>query len=191
MIGNHRGPLRRSVGVLAAMRIQFGILSAMLALMTACHSGARASDESSGPPGAADNRVRAVRIGFGTACRLGGDTGPASYPVADIGKPGVPKLSARNLAMIHAIQVYVHSKTLMFTVNAPGSLPFIVFDARDGVCSGTQFGALNARACNAFYVPADIHNGIGAMIGCYEAPRPWIPHDGGNKNATPWSKYPN
>jgi hypothetical protein len=76
----------------------------------------------------------------------------------------------------------------MFVVNAPGSLPFIVFGAYDGLCSGTQYDALNAPACNAFYVPADIRNGIGAMIGCYAAPRPWIPHDGGGRSAPPFTQ---
>jgi hypothetical protein len=156
---------------------------------SACHANTTAATSSS--PGSADvPAVHEVHVGLGTACSSNGLIGPTSYPVIDIGKTGVPKISSANLSIVNAIRHYVHPKTLMFAY-VPGVVPFVVYDASNGVCSGGQYMVLNAKACNAFYAPTDVRFGAGAMIGCLAAPRPWIPHDSGNKNAPSWQNYPN
>ncbi len=77
---------------------------------------------------------------------------PASYRVADIGKPGVPDLDPRSLATVMAIRHRVRHATLRFAL-----LPqLIVFDATDGPCIDRAGGypVLNG-APGAFYEPGD------------------------------------
>jgi hypothetical protein len=173
------------------VRITGSLNSLALILITAsaCHASTSVAASAS-PGGAGVPAVHEVHVGLGVACSSNGALGPTSYPVTDIGRPGVPKISSANLAMLKAIQRYVHPKTLMFAY-VPGVVPFVVYDASNGVCSGGQYMVLNAKACNAFYAPTDVRYGVGAMIGCLAAPRPWIPHDSGNKNAPSWQNYPN
>lgn len=135
------------------------------------------------------SRIRIVRRGLGVICDNYGRTSPTSYLVYDIGKPGIPKISKTNLIMLHQMMEYVHPSTLRFAYVGGR---FIVFDARSGACSGTQYAVLNAKWCNEIYVPADADNKIFAGPGgCFTQPRPWIPHDIGNPGGMPWKDYPN
>lgn len=164
------------------------LLACVLVSVSACRTHAPASASPS--PTLSDASLREIKVGLGVACSANGITGPTSYRVRDIGQPGVPAVSAANVAMVRAITRYVHPSTLMFAY-VPGIVPFVVYDASNGVCSGGQYFVLNARPCNLFYVPADIRFGAIAAPSCISAPRPWIANDSGNKTAPSWQSYPN
>ena len=102
-----------------------------------------------------------------------------SYLVSDIGKPGMPRLSVSERAMIERVRRYVHSRTLRFawvdhstTMGEP-----IVFDAYDGPCEVWAGGyqVLNGF-CNEYYEPGENpYSTHAAPGGCYRAPpRPWM-----------------
>ena len=119
------------------------------------------------------------RAGLGTVCVVDSLAGPPSYLVRDIGKPGVPELTNEQLVMIRKIRVYVHPSTLRFaTVGGT----FIVFDASLGPCEpgAPGYSVLNG-SCNEMYSPTDNFAGTGAVPGCWNAPRPWMPHDQGDR----------
>lgn len=128
------------------------------------------------------------RDGLATICVVDGTSGPPSYGVRDIGKARVPKLTPEQLAMVRKIQVYVHPSTLRFA-NVGGE--FIVFDASRGPCEpdAPGYSVLNG-ACNEMYSPTDNFDHTRAVPGCWNAPRPWIPHDQG-RGTTPWTSYDN
>jgi hypothetical protein len=124
-------------------------------------------------------------------CNQEGIKGPPSYLVRDIGKTGVPPVDAADMAMLHKIMRYVHPSTLRFTY-IPGILHFVVYDAQNGPCSSAPYDILNAPACNTVFLPSDVrHGAFAASGGCFNRPRPWIPHDGGNPNAPPWEQFDN
>ncbi len=130
-----------------------------------------------------------VIVGAGIACSRDGIIGPPSYAVRDLGKTGVPHLQSRDLRMLHEIMRYVHPSTLRF-VYLRGRLA--IFDAEDGPCYSGQYPVLNARWCNEIFVPADADGRMFAGPGgCWAHPRPWIPNDGGNPSAPPWTQYDN
>lgn len=128
----------------------------------------------------------ALKIGRGVACSFLGRRGPASYAVRDIGKAGVPRVSAQDLHVLRVMMRYVHPSTLRFAY-LQGA--FSVFDATNGPCSGSPYTVLNNPSCNAIYVPFDATGEIGAATGCNMQPRPWIPHDRGNPHGLSWTDY--
>jgi hypothetical protein len=153
--------------------------------LSACAQN-RSSETSVAASASAAVTTHEVRIGAGIACNVQGIDGFASYSVRDIGKPGVPAVSASDSAMVQATLHYVHPPTLRFSY-----VPrFIVFDARQGACPGAPYDVLNEKGCNLAYQPSDgKHSEFAAPGGCFARPRPWIPHDVGNPNAPPWSDY--
>lgn len=136
-----------------------------IAVMLAC-SGPKSQASTEAPQGPA-------HVGkYGEACRRD-RLGPVSYLASDIGKPGVPYPNFVQLALVHQIVRYTHSRTLRFAfIPNDGSvlLPFIIFDN-----SG-------ADACTG----ADILNGPKGLT--YE---PWeTPYEvftpGGGRTPYPW-----
>ena len=129
-----------------------------------------------------------VQIGSGTACYLNGHTSAASFSVSDIGRPGVPKVSPSDLSMLHAIMHYVHTRTLRFVFL---SGKFYIYDASVGLCNPSPSGyyVLNASSCNVYYQPPLDLKAPHAVPGCWNVPRPWIPHDRGRGKGD-WSHYP-
>ena len=103
---------------------------------------------------------------------------PASFSVSDIGKPGVPRLTARQVALIHLIKKYVRSGTIRFAIVQPvpyiGS--FFVFDAKYGPCPSAyvEYWVLNDgyRFSNVYYEPRTGHEftGPGDVA---PSPGPW------------------
>lgn len=82
-----------------------------------------------------------VRFGNGIACHTYQPPHPISaisYNAQDIGKPGVPTLTADQLAMVRRIQHYVHSGTIRFILDTSYRQVvdgLAVFDATDGPCA--------------------------------------------------------
>ena len=166
-----------------------GLSSAALAFtLVACYQGQSNASTSSAPSSSPNLSTHEVRTAAGVACSVEGDVGPPSYSVRDIGKSDVPKVSAANVTMGRAIMRYVHPATLRFAY-----VPhFIVFDARNGMCSDTPYDVLNMVACNTVYQTTNVKHGeFAAPGGCFDHPRPWIPHDGGNPQAPSWDQYDN
>lgn len=136
--------------------------------------------------------ILVVHVGLGVACSRNGVVGQPSYLVSDIGKPGVPTIDNRNLAMLHKIMQYVHSRTLRFSYLRGAA--FSVYDATYGPCGGTPYTVLNAPRCDEVFMPTDVDTPRGNQLfagpgGCYHQPRPWMPHGGGNPNGEQWSRY--
>lgn len=97
----------------------------------------------------------------GVKCRAYGDNGPGqfNYSPRDAGLPGVPKLSAAELAQLGKIASHSHSSTLRFAVlNFRGRREFIIFDAALGSCSDQAPGyeVLNEKGQNSFYQPGEM-----------------------------------
>ncbi|MBD5653847.1 MAG: hypothetical protein IAI50_01550 [Candidatus Eremiobacteraeota bacterium] len=145
-------------------------------------------------PTATCRKIRVVSVGFGQACNVNGTIGPPSYLAQNIGRSGVPKLTASQRNMIRAISRYVRSKTLRFAFVGPD---FLIYDAYDGPCNGSPYAVLNLD-CADYFSPTDFESimsegtkaGFFAHPGaCPFAPRPWIPGDPGNVNARPWTQY--
>jgi hypothetical protein len=101
---------------------------------------------------------------------------PLSYAVSDLGKPGVPKFTARESAVLTRIQRYVHSETLRFAwVYGWKPHDFIVYDATDGPCADFALGyEVLDGPCDVFYEPGEnpyqTHPGPPEGITCK---RPW------------------
>ncbi len=129
-----------------------------------------------------------VQMGLGTACYLNGQTSAVSFAVSDIGRPGVPKVRPSDLSMLHAIMRYVHTRTLRFVFL---SGKFYVYDASAGLCNPSPSGyyVLNVSSCNEYYQPPLDLKAPHAVPGCWNVPRPWIPHDRGRGKGS-WSHYP-
>jgi len=126
----------------------------------------------------------AVRIGrYGVSCRLYIDgLGPPSYLVRDIGKLGVPLLSAQQTALARKIQKYFDPKTLRFSFLQTESGPrFVVYDATGNPkfdpCSDNPaaYHVLNG-ADNEYLEPGETGNayGIPGDAGL-PTPGPWMP----------------
>lgn len=99
-------------------------------------------------------------------------TGPASYLVSDLGKPGVPRPSAAQASLVRQIARYRSSRTLRFLFLNDR---LVVFDAKDGPCSGSAnaYEVLNG-APNLFYSPGEnpyvLKSGSNDIT---TEPRPW------------------
>lgn len=159
-----------------------GVMCLTLLNVVGCSHAARAGSTSS------SKFTGEVHVGKGIACSYLGDTGPPSYPVKAIGRPGVPAVSPADVRMLRFMKRYVHPSTLRFAMLNIG---FSVFDATNGPCSATPYSILNAPSCNVIYVPFDATGNIGAATGCNMQPRPWIARDVGNPRGLSWKDYPN
>jgi hypothetical protein len=85
-----------------------------------------------------------------TTLKTPGDQ-PINYLVSDLGKPGVPQLSAEHRALVDRILRIHKSPTLRFVVLFP---QFVVFDATMGPCfSSPLYDVLSAR--NEHYQPGE------------------------------------
>jgi hypothetical protein len=83
---------------------------------------------------------------------------PITYAAADVGKPGVPKLTAQERAVLRRIERYVKSDTLRIAWVDYASTPrhFIIYDADAGPCyTQTHAYAVLNGTCNEGYGPAD------------------------------------
>ncbi len=119
-----------------------------------------------------DRTVRLRQVGSGAECLVDGKSGPASYLVSDLGRAGVPPLSAHEKAEIAAIRRFNHSRTLRFAF-VGGT--FVIFDAVEGPCEpyAPGYPVLNS-GCNARYSPTDDFEHISAVPDCSQSPRPWM-----------------
>lgn len=81
--------------------------------------------------------------------------GPPSYSVKDVGKIGVPRLSAFQTRMIYSIEHYRPLSSLRFAILAKESKDsrFIVFEADDGPCLYAAPGYQVLNVYRAFYQP--------------------------------------
>jgi hypothetical protein len=111
--------------------------------------------------------------------KLDSEPPPQSYAVADIGKPGFPRLARDEATMVRRIQHYVRSSHLRIAWVGGGRFgsEFIVFDATDGPCEvwAAGYAVLNG-GCNEFYEPGENPYHTHAGSGCYpgDAHRPWL-----------------
>jgi hypothetical protein len=150
---------------------KFGGNSTSIALLLAACSGkptprnTAATYEAAAPQPA----LGEVAVGkYGTGCRTYAQpqvVGEASYSVRDIGKTGVPNLTAEQRTLVRRIQHYIHSKTLRFTFLWNGN--FLVFDATDGPCADFAPGywVLNDKSPNTFYEPGEAPGFVHAIPG--------------------------
>lgn len=105
---------------------------------------------------------RAVKVGtYGMGCvsyEMPSKVGPPTYSTRDVGKPGVPVLSALQKSMIKRISKYYVLGNLRFAFLPSGQTPngFVVFNADHGPCADAAPGyqVLNTRT-NAFYQPGE------------------------------------
>jgi hypothetical protein len=128
------------------------------ALTLACLAVAVRGTAAAAP--APQEAYRAVAEGGGLRCvpAAGGSGGMTTYRVADLGKPGVPRLTVTESSTVRRISAKVRSRTLRFTVlrdRVDPRLPaLVVFDAKLGVCPTIPgYGVLNGP-CNLFFAPA-------------------------------------
>ena len=114
-----------------------------------------------------------IAAGAGIACSVDGDVGPPSYLVRDLGKPGVPRIPAHDVAIVRRIAKYLDSKDLRFAY--PGG-QFIVYNAINGPCEphAPGYPVLNLQ-CNMMYSPTDNFDGPRAVPQCSPTmKRPWM-----------------
>ncbi|HET7813955.1 MAG TPA: hypothetical protein VFL13_06250 [Candidatus Baltobacteraceae bacterium] len=109
-----------------------------------------------------------IHRGYATICQADKQQFPASYLVADLGKPGVPKLSPRELYTIRKIEPNVGINGLRFE---HAGRHFIVFVAGLGPCHTFVPGypVLDAEPC-WFNMPVD---GVHAMP-CRDKRASWM-----------------
>jgi len=133
-----------------------------------------------------------VRNGAGFQCASG--RGPIIYRVADIGKPGVPRLSRMQEVMIASIRKYVLSPALSFVRggDAPSTPDLIVFNPISDLCRNIAggFAVLNG-SCNQEYQPGENPNAIVPTSGmCVMPPRAWMKEPGWQRFAPPfWTNF--
>jgi hypothetical protein len=97
---------------------------------------------------------------------------PQSYLVADLGKPGVPRLNRDESATLARIRRYVTSATLRIAwVDSSNNDKLIIFDARDGPCVG-YYPVLNGT-CNEIFEPEETPYHTIPTPECLGTPRPW------------------
>lgn len=161
--------------------------------VVACHTGASTHSDSLSRLNDSSNRGGAILLvpstthrGFADVCTMNGRTSAESYSIADVGKPGVPKLSRSDSNVLHGIEEYIHSATMRFAFVGGR---FIVYDAITGVCSPQAPGYFNlAGACNEYYTPPLDITATHAEPDCLFPPRPWIAHDQGQGKWS-WRDY--
>ncbi len=111
--------------------------------------------------------VGEVRIGAGVACYRNGVVGPPSFLVADLGKPGVPRLSASDLAIVKRFADSPRA-SLRF-IHLPLAQPkLVVFIASlADLCNPTlpPFKDLTG-SCNQYYSPLEDMDRTSAAPGC-------------------------
>jgi hypothetical protein len=133
--------------------------------------------------------IGVVKTGDGLACYFDGGVGPPSYPVSDIGKAGVPRPRAGEIATLHLILHYIHPLALRFAyIKGHNGREFILFNAPpERLCDPelTGFFVLNG-ACNEFYEPLNL-DVLGAWPDCDSPPRPWVKGDPGVGTGCTWS----
>ncbi len=166
------------------------LLVAVLAAPSAC------ALQASSPPTNLDIAARLggdleIRVGrYGIACqRLPGQS-YTSYNAADVGKAGVPALTANQGALLRRIQHFEHSRTLRFVVRTNEKQrfyllvdDFIVFDPTEGPCSAHWYWILNQRMPgNLYYAPTNAIEGPFPMMGVV-TPGPWL------RTASEWCKW--
>lgn len=118
-----------------------------------------------------------VRVGqHGIGCKtfdVPDQVGPPSYLVSDIGKGGVPRISAKQIRLAREIQHYVHSPTLRFAVLASPDT-FVIFDAKNGPCAALGYPVLNFANGNLYYEPGEAPGYVYAGPGDgAPTPGPW------------------
>ncbi len=104
------------------------------------------------------------------------ETPPQSYRVADIGKPGVPKLTEGQAALVGRVVRSVKSDTLRiaWVDDTAERSKFIIFDALDGPCgTGRPYDVLNG-ACNEEYEPGENPYHTFPAPDCFATKRPWL-----------------
>lgn len=120
-----------------------------------------------------------VSVGtYGKACRLNGGAklGPPSYRVADIGKPGVPNLTADQRAMVHRIEKYVGDFSLWFAFVRNS---FTVFNTSEDQqdkppCSYEPLGyVVENDPCDCYYQSGE-EDSITLGPGDTPEPKPWF-----------------
>jgi hypothetical protein len=104
---------------------------------------------------------------------------PQSYRIRDVGRPGFPKLTSQEVALVQRVRHYVRSDTLRIAWidSATTQNGFIIFDASDGPCSTDgRYMVLNG-SCNEFYEPGENPYETKAAPDCIPTKRPWLgPH---------------
>ncbi len=90
-------------------------------------------------------------------------TGPASYQVSDISRPGVPGLTDADVLLIHRIEKYYPSNTLRFIILP--RIGLLVFDARFGMCADFAPGYPALNRANTFYEPGEDPYAVHAVPG--------------------------
>jgi len=135
--------------------------------------------EYSRPPVLSDGTYGRV-VGRGVQCVPYGSTapsGPISYFARDVGKPGVPRLSPSERAMLRSIMQYVHSPLLRFAHVSHGRFIVYAIRMKPGICMDEAPGYLVLnRECNVTYEPGEDPSGTGNIPDCQGLPRrPWMP----------------
>ncbi len=101
---------------------------------------------------------------------------PVTYAAADVGKPGVPELTARERDALRRIERYIKSDTLRIAWVDYASPPrhFIIYDANAGPCyeQTHAYRVLNG-SCNEDYGPADEPYQTLPAPDCFGTPYPW------------------
>ena len=132
----------------------------------------------------------AVKVGrLGIGCKSFAyptSVGPPSFSVSDIGKEGVPRLTAEERRLVRDVQAYGKSEYRRFAfVGRSPKLPhgFIVFDAIHGACYSGAGGYPVLNGCtNEIYQPGDDPRYTKAgSTDIYTTPGPWMndfPPDG-------------
>ena len=135
-----------------------------------------------------------TRRGMGVQCTPYSESqpsGPISYRVSDIGKPGVPRLRRADRLLIARMLRYVPprmTRSLRFAM--VGDL--IVYAAISGICADFAPGypVLNGD-CNSYYEPGEDPTRINPGSGCLGPPRPWMSADRGLPgDPTIWMRDP-
>jgi hypothetical protein len=123
-----------------------------------------------------------IHVGAGIQCQpeyrdvRGFHDPPVTYTAADIGKPGVPKLTEQERAVLRRIERYIKSNTLRIAWldHAPPQRRFIIYDADAGPCytQSHAYPVLNG-SCNEYYGPADDPYDTLPAPDCMGTPYPW------------------
>ncbi len=115
-----------------------------------------------------NHRVGEIRIGRGIACYRDGRIGPPSFLLADLGKRGVPRISARDAAHLRTRFGGQPAETLRF-ISLPLITPhLVVFNATVAALCDPDvppFKDLNG-SCNQYYSPLEDMDRTSAAPDC-------------------------